>query len=85
VEREFGRLNILVNNAGIFNVSGVEDTTEAVWQRVLDVNQKGVWLGTRACIPAMRRAGGGSIVNVSSIMGTVGFGVATAYGACQRQ
>lgn len=80
-EREFGKLDILVNNAGIFNVSGVEDTTEDVWQRVLDVNQKGVWLGTRACIPAMRRAGGGSIINVSSILGTVGVGVATAYQA----
>jgi NAD(P)-dependent dehydrogenase (short-subunit alcohol dehydrogenase family) len=79
VELEFGKLDILVNNAGIFNVSGVEETTEAVWQRVVDVNQKGAWLGIRACIPAIRRAGGGSIVNVSSIMGTVGSGVATAY------
>jgi len=56
------------------NISGVEDTTEAIWQRVLDVNQKGVWLGMRTAIPAMRRAGGGSIINISSILGTVGLG-----------
>jgi NAD(P)-dependent dehydrogenase (short-subunit alcohol dehydrogenase family) len=78
-ERKFGILNVLVNNAGILDMSGVEDTTEAVWQRVQDVNQKGVWLGLRTAIPAMRRAGGGSVINISSILGTVGSSAATAY------
>ena len=44
-EREFGKLDVLVNNAGILHMAGVEDTTEADWQRIVDVNQKGVWLG----------------------------------------
>ena len=78
-EREFGRLNILVNNAGILSMAGVEDTTEAEWQRIVDVNQKGVWLGMKAAVPAMRRAGGGSIVNISSLYGLIGSGAATAY------
>jgi NAD(P)-dependent dehydrogenase (short-subunit alcohol dehydrogenase family) len=71
VER-FGRLDVLVNNAGIGSVSRVEDTTEEAWDRVMDVNAKGVFLGTKAAIPAMRRAGGGSIVNISSQLGLVG-------------
>ena len=78
-ERTFGKLNVLVNNAGIFHLPGLEDTTEADWQRVIDVNQKGVWLGMKAAIPAIRRARGGSIVNISSILGTIGFNGATAY------
>jgi NAD(P)-dependent dehydrogenase (short-subunit alcohol dehydrogenase family) len=71
VER-FGALNVLVNNAGIGAVSRVEDTTEEAWDRVMDVNAKGVFLGTKAAIPALRRAGGGSIVNISSQLGLVG-------------
>jgi NAD(P)-dependent dehydrogenase (short-subunit alcohol dehydrogenase family) len=71
VER-FGLLNVLVNNAGIGGASRVEDTTVEAWDRVMDVNAKGVFLGTRAAIPAMRRAGGGSIVNISSQLGLVG-------------
>jgi cyclopentanol dehydrogenase len=80
-EREFGKLDVLVNNAGILHMAGVEETTEADWQRVIDVNQKGAWLGMKAAIPALRRAGGGAIVNMSSILGQVGFGGATAYQA----
>ncbi len=78
----FGRLNILVNNAGI--TSGrttVEDTTEELWDRVMDVNAKGVFLGTKAAIPHMRNAGGGSIINISSIFGIVGSGGSTSYHA----
>ncbi len=71
VER-FGKLDVLVNNAGIGAVSRVEDTTEEAWDRVMDVNVKGVFLGTKAAIPAMRRGGGGSIVNISSQLGLVG-------------
>jgi NAD(P)-dependent dehydrogenase (short-subunit alcohol dehydrogenase family) len=81
-EREFGRVDVLVNNAGVLSTSGVEDTTEAEWQRVIDVNQKGVWLGMKAAVPALRRAGGGAIVNISSIYGMIGgSGGATAYHA----
>ena len=68
----FGGLNVLVNNAGIGGGSKVEDTTEQAWDAVMDVNAKGVFLGTKAAIPAMRRAGGGSIVNISSQLGLVG-------------
>jgi cyclopentanol dehydrogenase len=78
-EREFGALNVLVNNAGVLSMLGVEDETEDGWQRVVDVNQKGVWLGMRATASAMRRAGGGSIVNISSLYGLIGSGAATAY------
>jgi NAD(P)-dependent dehydrogenase (short-subunit alcohol dehydrogenase family) len=71
-EQRFGKLNVLVNNAGISIVGRVEDTPLADWQRVMDINATGVFLGTKAAIPAMRRAGGGSIVNISSQLGLVG-------------
>ena len=68
----FGLLNVLVNNAGIGAHGRVEDTTEEAWDQVMDINAKGVFLGTKTAIPAMRRAGGGSIVNISSQLGLVG-------------
>ena len=68
----FGRLDVLVNNAGIGGGSRLEETTAAAWDRGMEVNAKGVFLGTKAAIPAMRRAGGGSIVNISSQLGLVG-------------
>lgn len=68
----FGTLNVLINNAGIGGASRLEDTTSEAWDRVMEVNAKGVFLGTKAVIPAMRRAGGGSIVNISSQLGLVG-------------
>jgi NAD(P)-dependent dehydrogenase (short-subunit alcohol dehydrogenase family) len=71
VER-FGRLDVLVNNAGIGAAGRIEDTTAEAWDRVMEINAKGVFLGTRAAIPAMRRGGGGSIVNISSQLGLVG-------------
>jgi NAD(P)-dependent dehydrogenase (short-subunit alcohol dehydrogenase family) len=80
-ERTFGGLHILVNNAGILSLAGVEATTELEWQHVIDVNQKGVWLGMKAAAPAMRRVGGGSIVNISSIYGLIGSGGSAAYHA----
>ena len=68
----FGALHILVNNAGIGGVGGlVEDTPVEDWERVMDVNGKGVFLGTKAAIPAMQEAGGGSIINISSQLGIV--------------
>ncbi len=68
----FGKLDILVNNAGIGGAGRVEDTTLEEWHRVMEVNATGVFLGTRAAIPALRRAGGGAIVNISSQLGLVG-------------
>ena len=78
-EARYNRLDALVNNAGIsISLEGgarnipLEDTSEEQWDRVMDVNSKGVFLGIRAAIPAMRRAGGGSIINISSIAGLSG-------------
>ena len=72
VER-FERLNVLVNNAGVgAPPSRIEDTTLKDWDHVMDVNAKGVFLGTKAVLPAMRQAGGGSIINISSQLGLVG-------------
>ena len=71
-ESRFGKLDVLLNNAGIANAEKIEDTTEELWDRIMAVNTKGVFLGTRKVLPAMRRAGGGSIINVSSIAGILG-------------
>jgi NAD(P)-dependent dehydrogenase (short-subunit alcohol dehydrogenase family) len=68
----FGKLDVLVNNAGIGGAGRIEETTLEAWNRVMTVNATGVFLGTRAVIPAMRAAGGGSIVNISSQLGLVG-------------
>jgi len=78
-EKEFGGLDILVNNAGIFNTSGLEDTSEELWDAIVSINQKGVWLGMKEAIAAMRRRGGGSIVNISSVAGLTGSTGSTAY------
>ena len=71
-ERLYGKLNVLVNNAGIYIRKRIEDTTEDDLERILAVNVKGVFLGTKHALPAMRRAGGGSIINISSTAGLVG-------------
>ena len=79
---QFGKLDILVNNAGVSGGRGLlEDTTVDAWDRVMDINAKGVFLGTKAAIPEMRRAGGGSIINISSVYGLVGSGGSSAYHA----
>ena len=78
---EFGKLDILVNNAGIGGHGTVENTTVADWDRVMDINAKGVFLGTKSAIPELRRAGGGSIINISSIYGLVGSATSAAYHA----
>ena len=76
----YGKLNILVNNAGILLRKGLEETSGEEWDRIQKVNLKGVFLGSKAVIPAMREAGGGSIVNISSVSGLIG-STSTAYGA----
>ena len=73
-EARYGKLDILVNNAGITRFLSMEDTSEEVWDEIMDVNAKGVFLGTRCAVLAMKRAGGGSIVNISSIAGIVAYG-----------
>jgi NAD(P)-dependent dehydrogenase (short-subunit alcohol dehydrogenase family) len=68
----YGRLDILVNNAGISGSSVGDPDGEAGWDRIIDINAKSVFLGTRRAAKEMARTGGGSIVNISSIMGIVG-------------
>jgi NAD(P)-dependent dehydrogenase (short-subunit alcohol dehydrogenase family) len=68
----YGKLDVLVNNAGISIRKAIEDTTEEDWDRIMAVNAKGVFFGTKHAIPAMRQAGGGSIINISSTAGLVG-------------
>ena len=80
---KFGRLDILFNNAGIALPAKIEDMTEEMWDKELDIHAKGVFLGTKTVIPAMRKAGGGSIINTSSIMGIVGSPRAPAYSAAK--
>ena len=70
----FGKINVLVNNAGIIERDSLEETTEETWDRIMAVNAKGIFLGTKAVIPHMREAGGGSIVNISSISGMISQG-----------
>ena len=80
VER-FGKVDILVNNAAILRTQGLLETTEEIWDEVMDVNTKGTFLGTKSVIPAMRKAGGGSIINISSGAGITGSLRNTAYHA----
>ena len=70
----YGKLDILVNNAGILRRDGIEETTKELWDTIMAVNATGVFLGTKYAIPEMRKAGGGSIVNISSISGMVALG-----------
>ena len=77
----FGRLDVLVNNAGIFRTEGVLETSEELWDEMLEINAKGVFLGTKCAIPEMRKAGGGSIINISSVAGLTGGPGSAAYRA----
>ena len=69
---EFGGLHVLVNNAGIINVGTIEDYALSEWQRIIDINLTGVYLGIRAAVKPMKEAGRGSIINISSIEGMAG-------------
>jgi len=80
VER-FGALNVLVNNAGVLALGSVEQTPESEWARVLGVNLTGTFLVSRAALPELRKAGGGSIVNISSLYGLIGLKNRAAYAA----
>lgn len=81
-ERELGRLDVLVNNAGYTRfvpMKDLEGMPEEDWDRTFDVNVKGIWLCTKAAAPAMRRAGGGSVLNVTSVAGLKVGGSSMAY------
>jgi 3alpha(or 20beta)-hydroxysteroid dehydrogenase len=70
-EAAFGPVSILVNNAGILDMAPIDTMSEAAFRRVVDVNQVGPFLGTKAVVPSMRKAGGGAIVNISSAAGLI--------------
>ena len=77
----FGKMDVLVNNAGITLNRTVAETTVDEWDKVNEINGKGVFLGLKCCIPAMLNSGGGSIINISSIAGLIGMGNIAAYSA----
>ncbi len=77
----FGKLTTLINNAGIYWPRGTEEETLEGWNTMISVNQTGVWLGMKAAVPAMREAGGGAIVNISSLYGLIGSPGSIAYHA----
>ena len=77
----FGRLDVLVNNAGILRWGRMEDTSLEEYMAVISVNQVGCWLGMKAVLPALKRVGGGAIVNTSSVSGFVGMAGLSAYTA----
>ena len=66
---QFGTLNVLVNNAGILHIGTAEQITEAQWDETFNVNVRGLWLLSRSVLPYMRKEGGGSIINVASVLG----------------
>ena len=76
-----GRIDVLVNNAGIWLARAIDETSLADYRRVVDVNQVGAFLGMRAVVPAMKMARSGAIVNVSSLAGLRGAQVSSAYAA----
>lgn len=79
--KAFGKVDILVNNAGVGWFGDVEHTSLEDWRKLLRINLDGVFLGTKYAIPAMRTAGGGSIINISSIEGLIGDPRTAAYNA----
>jgi meso-butanediol dehydrogenase / (S,S)-butanediol dehydrogenase / diacetyl reductase len=81
VERQFGQLDIAVNCAGVISVAAVEDVAEAEWDRVMDINAKGVFLSCKAAVPAMKRNGFGRIINISSVSGKDGYPKLALYSA----
>lgn len=81
VREASGRLDVVVNNAGIFLLKHIDETTVEEWDRVMAINARGVFLGTKLAIPLMRATGGGSVVNISSASGITGSPFEGAYTA----
>lgn len=79
VEADFGGLDIAVNNAGVVSVAPLDTLEEAEWDRVMDINAKGAFLCCKAALPALRRRGGGRIINVASIAGKEGMATLSHY------
>jgi meso-butanediol dehydrogenase / (S,S)-butanediol dehydrogenase / diacetyl reductase len=79
----FGRLDVVVNNAGALIAATAEETSDADWDRIIDVNAKGTFLVSRAALPELRRTGGGSIINIGSILSLVGMKKRAAYCAAK--
>jgi len=79
--RAFGGINVLLNNAGILHAGTAEQITEAQWDETFNINVRGLWLFSRAVLPHMRKAGGGSIINVASVLGINGTRNRAAYAA----
>ena len=82
-EQSFGPVSILVNNAGIAWFASLENSPEEAARRMIDVDQMGVFLGMKAIIASMRKAGGGSIINIASVASTKGTEGLTVYSACK--
>lgn len=78
---QFGQLDVLINNAAIYTRVPIASTTLKEWDEVMAINARGVFLGTKHAIPAMRKAGYGSIINISSTAGLVGSERGSAYGS----
>ncbi len=70
--KAFGGINVLVNNAGILHIGTAEQITEAQWDETFNINVRGLWLFSKAILPHLRQAGGGSIINVASVLGING-------------
>lgn len=82
-EHHFGQLNVIVNNAGAVIIATAERTTDADWQNILAVNLTGTFHVSRAALPILRKAGGGSIINIGSVLGLVGRRQRAAYCAAK--
>jgi 3(or 17)beta-hydroxysteroid dehydrogenase len=78
---EFGKLDVLVNNAGVILYKKIEDTSLSEWRWLMSINMDGVFLGTKFAIEAMKKNGGGSIINIASVAGLIGNPDASAYHA----
>ena len=81
VQAALGAPDVLVNNAGIYQIEPVDEMSVADWRRLMDINVTGVFLGMKHCTPLMREQGQGSVINLSSVAGLVGLSGHTAYGA----
>lgn len=79
----FGGLDILVNNAGVALMADLANTTDEIWQKTIDVDLKGVFLGTKIAVPEIEKRGKGKIINMASIAGKIGFPGITAYCAAK--
>ena len=79
--KHFGSINVLLNNAGVLHPGTAEETTEAEWEETFNVNVRGVWRLSCAVLPHLREAGGGSIINIASVLGLFGSKIRAAYAA----